>query len=69
MSLFKNFKSVTYCVAQWADRISEEQLRKEADWLQKYVGIDKVYLGKRSAAHPLEVGHRAVHNLKVRELF
>ena len=44
MSLFKNFKSVTYCVAQWADRISEEELRKEADWLQKYVGIDKVYL-------------------------
>ena len=44
MSLFKNFKSVTYCVAQWTDRISEEQLRKEADWLQKYVGIDKVYL-------------------------
>ncbi len=44
MSLFKSFKSVTYCVAQWADRISEEELRKEADWLQKYVGIDKVYL-------------------------
>ena len=44
MALFKNFKSVTYCVAQWADHISEEELRKEADWLQKYVGIDKVYL-------------------------
>jgi len=44
MSLFKNFKSVTYCVAQWAEKVSEEELRKEADWLQKYVGIDKVYL-------------------------
>ena len=44
MSYFKNFKSVTYCVAQWADRISEPDLRKQADWLQKYVGIDKVYL-------------------------
>jgi len=44
MSLFKNFKSVTFCVAQWADKVSESQLRKEADWLQKYVGIDKVYL-------------------------
>lgn len=44
MSYFKNFKSVTYCVAQWADRISEEELRKQADWLQKYVKIDKVYL-------------------------
>ena len=44
MAFFKNFKSVTYCVAQWADHISEEELRKEADWLQKYIGIDKVYL-------------------------
>ncbi|MCQ2576512.1 MAG: hypothetical protein MJ162_07190 [Treponema sp.] len=44
MSYFKNFKSVTYCVAQWADHISEEELRKQADWLQKYVKIDKVYL-------------------------
>ena len=44
MGLYKNFKTVTYCVAQWADRISEDQLRKEADFFQKYVGIDKVYL-------------------------
>lgn len=44
MSYFKNFKTVTYCVAQWADHISEPELRKQADWLQKYVKIDKVYL-------------------------
>ncbi len=44
MRFFKNFKSVTYCVAQWADHITEEELRKEADWLQTYVGIEKVYL-------------------------
>lgn len=44
MSFYKNFKSVTYCVAQWADKITEEELRKQADWLQKYVKIDKVYL-------------------------
>lgn len=44
MAFYKNFKSVTYCVAQWADRVTEEQLRSEADFLQKYVGIDKVYL-------------------------
>ena len=44
MRIYKNFKSVTLCVAQWADRVTEEQLRKEADWLQKYVGIEKVYL-------------------------
>ena len=44
MSYFKNFKSVTYCVAQWVDGVTEPELRKQADWLQKYVGIDKVYL-------------------------
>jgi len=44
MAYYKNFKSVTYCVAQWADRISEDQLRKETEWMQKYIGIDKVYL-------------------------
>ena len=44
MSLYKGFKSVTYCVAQWADGVTEPELRKQADWLQKYVGIDKVYL-------------------------
>ncbi|MCR4742694.1 MAG: hypothetical protein K5866_07510 [Treponema sp.] len=44
MSYFKNFKSVTYCVAQWADHIDQENLKKQLDWLQKYIGIDKVYL-------------------------
>lgn len=44
MSYFKNFKSVTYCVAQWADHVSEKDLRTQAEWLQKYVKLDKVYL-------------------------
>ena len=44
MRIYKNFKSVTLCVAHWAQHVTEEQLRKEADWLQKYVGIEKVYL-------------------------
>lgn len=44
MSLFKNFKSVVYCVAQWSDSVSESELRKQTEWLQKYVGVDKVYL-------------------------
>lgn len=42
--IYKNFKSVTLCVAQWAKNATAEQVRKEADWLQKYVGIEKVYL-------------------------
>ena len=44
MAYYKSFKSVVYCVAQWADHVSEKQLRKETEWLQKYVGVDKVYL-------------------------
>ena len=39
--IFKNFKTVTYCVAQWADKVSEEQLRKEVEFFQKYVGDHK----------------------------
>lgn len=41
---YKNFKTVTYCVAGWVNHITEEELRKEADFLQKYVKIDKIYL-------------------------
>ena len=41
---YKNFKTVTYCVAGWVNRITEEELREQADFLQKYVGIDKIYL-------------------------
>ena len=41
---YKNFKTVTYCVAGWVNHISEEELRQQADFLQKYVGIDKIYL-------------------------
>ena len=41
---YKNFKTVTYCVAGWVNHITEEELRAQADFLQKYVGIDKIYL-------------------------
>ncbi len=41
---YKNFKTVTYCVASWVNHITEEELRKQTDFLQKYVGIDKIYL-------------------------
>ena len=41
---YKNFKTVLYCVAGWVNHVTEEQLRKEADFFQKYVGIDKIYL-------------------------
>ena len=41
---YKNFKTVTYCVAGWVNHITEKDLREQAEWLQKYVGIDKIYL-------------------------
>ena len=41
---YKNFKTVTYCIAGWVNHVTEEQLRKDADFLQKYVKIDKIYL-------------------------
>ena len=41
---YKNFKTVTYCVAAWVNRVTEEQLRKDADFFQKYVKLDKIYL-------------------------
>ena len=41
---YKNFKTVTYCVAGWVNHVTEEQLREDADFLQKYVKIDKIYL-------------------------
>ena len=41
---YKNFKTVTYCVAGWINHVTEEGLRRDADFLQKYVKIDKIYL-------------------------
>lgn len=41
---YKNFKTVTYCVAGWVNKVTEDELRKDADFLQKYVKIDKIYL-------------------------
>ena len=41
---YKNFKTVLYCVTGWVNHVTDEQLRKEADFFQKYVGVDKIYL-------------------------
>ena len=41
---YKNFKTVLYCVTGWVNQVTEEQLRKEAEFFQKYVGVDKIYL-------------------------
>ena len=44
MGHFKHFKTGIYCTAQTLSRLDEERLEKEWEYLEKYVGIDKVYL-------------------------
>lgn len=44
MGHYKNFETVVYCVANWTDEITREQLEKEYVFFDKYVGVDKVYL-------------------------
>lgn len=44
MAHYKNFRTVVYCVASWADTVTENELEEQIAFFQKYVGIDKVYL-------------------------
>ncbi len=44
MGFYKNFKTVVYCVSEWAQHVTKEQLLNEIAFFQKYVGVDKVYL-------------------------
>ena len=44
MGHFKHFKTGIYCTAQTLSRLDEERLEKEWAYLEKYVGVDKVYL-------------------------
>ena len=44
MGHFKNFKLTVYCVAQILENMELETLKKQYDFIEKYVGLDKVYL-------------------------
>ncbi|MBR4691532.1 MAG: hypothetical protein IKP17_02110 [Oscillospiraceae bacterium] len=44
MGCYRNFKSVIYCTAQNMVNMSEEALREQLKFFQKYTGVDKVYL-------------------------
>ncbi|MCR5278840.1 MAG: hypothetical protein K6E19_05295 [Lachnospiraceae bacterium] len=44
MSHYANFKVTVYCVAQVLDRMDLETLSRQYDFIEKYIGIDKVYL-------------------------
>ncbi len=44
MAHYRNFKVTVYCVAQVLDRMDMDTLSRQYDFIEKYVGIDKVYL-------------------------
>ena len=44
MKNFKNFKSVIYCPVAWVTNVAEENLEKEFQFFEKYIGVDKVYI-------------------------
>ena len=44
MKHFKNFKTCVYCTAQTLASLDEATLARDYAYLEKYVGIDKVYL-------------------------
>lgn len=44
MQHFENFKMTVYCTAQTLSEMDEDRLLQEWNYLEKYVGIDKVYL-------------------------
>ena len=44
MGHFNHFKLGVYCTAQTLSRLTEERLEAEWAYLEKYVGVDKVYL-------------------------
>ena len=44
MKHFKNFKVSVYFMAQGFDETDDLKLQKEYDFIEKYAGIDKIYL-------------------------
>ena len=51
MSHFSNFKVTVYCVAQILEKMRLEDLKAQYEFIEKYVGLDKVYL------EPYREGH------------
>ena len=44
MGFYKNFKTVVYIPAEVAAKFTQESLAGDFAFLQKYIGLDKVYL-------------------------
>lgn len=71
MGLYKNFKTVVYCVASGTQKITETELTEQIEFFQKYIGVDKVYLetfrGEYVTREQLELSKRKFkeHNIEV----
>lgn len=44
MGHYQSFKTVIYCTADWVERTGQEQLEEQYAFMEKYIGVDKVYL-------------------------
>ena len=44
MGHYNNFKTVVYIPAEVAEKFTQEKLASDWEWIEKYVGLDKVYL-------------------------
>ena len=54
MGHFNNFKLTVYCVSAILQNMDLETLEKQYDFIEKYVGIDKVYLEPYRGSHWVE---------------
>lgn len=57
MGHFHNFKMGVYCTAQTLNRLDKDRLEKEWAYLEKYVGVDKVYLETYRGGTTVEKEH------------
>ena len=44
MGHYNNFRTVVYIPAEVADKFTPEKLASDWEWIEKYIGLDKVYL-------------------------
>ena len=54
MGHFNNFKVTVYCVSAILQNMDLETLEKQYNFIEKYVGIDKVYLEPYRGSHWVE---------------
>ena len=44
MGHYNNFSTVVYIPAEVAEKFTQEKLASDWEWIEKYIGLDKVYL-------------------------